>query len=193
MPVDQDDNQTVPQPQEMSIVNEFIGLLAHGADEDGEVHVFKTQGDGTLRAYSLTVGQRSDGTPLLIKLEDTGEQRVVMIGEDQSGDLERFGLEDTRELRVSNFMRDSGAVLRSPLVNSRFEQVIDWTRSTLLGEPIAIDPTLLPAAPTVVVGPVPAGELYRVDIEVVSVTGVATDLDIFVDPSGEVMLSSTPA
>ncbi len=110
---DQDGNQIIPQPQEISVVNEFIALLLHGADEGDTLHIAKTQGDGTMRSWSIQVGRDSENNERIFSLEDTGEQRVVMMGETLAGDLERVRLENDQTQRWQHLLFDGVAQIRA--------------------------------------------------------------------------------
>lgn len=76
-------DDVTPQPQEISIINEWIGHLLEGEDEKGEVHICKTMEDGTLRGYTIQVGFNGS-RETVVKLEDDGTQRMQLIGWDGS-------------------------------------------------------------------------------------------------------------
>jgi hypothetical protein len=82
---DRDENEVTPQPQEISVINEFIAGLISGADEAGEVHVSKTQADGTMRSWTLLIGRDPDGNERIISVDEDGTFIHVPIVTDPDG------------------------------------------------------------------------------------------------------------
>ncbi len=82
---DRDENEITPQPQEISVINEFVAALIEGADEAGEVHVSKTQADGTMRSWTLLIGLDPDGNERIISVDEDGTFIHVPIVTDEDG------------------------------------------------------------------------------------------------------------
>lgn len=74
-----------PQPQEVTLTNEFIGLLLEGETEGSKALVCKVQPDGTLRSWSLTVGRDEDGNERIIRVDEGGRIENVLILTDENG------------------------------------------------------------------------------------------------------------
>lgn len=92
---DRDENEITPQPQEISVINEFVAALMQGADEAGEVHVSKTQADGTMRSWTLLIGLDPDGNERIISVDEDGTFIHVPIVTDPDGNkLPIAGTED---------------------------------------------------------------------------------------------------
>ena len=107
-----EENQNVPQPQEMAITN-TPGILILGQIElQGDPVICKVQPDGTLRIYSLTVGRDSAGNDKVVNVEPTGEQRNVMMGETLAGTIERLLLENDQTLREQTILWDGAGQVR---------------------------------------------------------------------------------
>lgn len=87
MPDNNDNNVERPQqPQEMSIINEWIGNLLMGeTDRDGQVLICKVQPDGTLRQWALQVGRDEDGVERVFRVDESGRQENVLIVTDADG------------------------------------------------------------------------------------------------------------
>lgn len=96
---DNDANEVTPQPQEVTIVNEFIALLKHVADANDTIQIALSQPDGTERSWSLTVGQT--GTrERIVKVEETGELDVVGHGKDAAGNIDPIRTNADMQLQV---------------------------------------------------------------------------------------------
>ena len=54
---EKDQNEATPQPQEISIVDEGVHVRLEGEDDGTEVHIAKTQADGTMRAWTVLIGR----------------------------------------------------------------------------------------------------------------------------------------
>lgn len=92
---DRDGNEITPQPQEISVINEFVAALIEGADEEGKVHVSKTQGDGTMRSWTLQIGLDPDGNERILSVDEDGTFIHVPIVTDPDGNkLPIAGTED---------------------------------------------------------------------------------------------------
>lgn len=85
MAEDRDENQIIPQPQEVSVVDEFVGILLHGADEGETIHVSKTQADGTMRSWSLQVGLDPNGNERIMRVDEDGVFIHTPIVTDEDG------------------------------------------------------------------------------------------------------------
>ncbi len=82
---DRDENEVTPQPQEISVVDEWVAALIEGADENGEVHVSKTQSDGTMRSWTLLVGLDPNGNERILSVDEDGTFIHIPIVTDEDG------------------------------------------------------------------------------------------------------------
>ncbi len=95
MAADKDDNAVPPQPQEVSIVDEGVHIRMEGEDEGTEIHIVKTQPDGTMRSWSLLIGRDPDSNERIISLDEDGTLIQVPIVTDPDGNkLPIAGTED---------------------------------------------------------------------------------------------------
>ena len=85
MAEDKDENAVAPQPQEVSIVDEGVHIRMEGEDEGTEIHIVKTQPDGTMRSWSLLVGRDPDSNERIISLDEDGTLIHVPIVTDEDG------------------------------------------------------------------------------------------------------------
>ena len=97
---DRDENEVTPQPQEISVINEFVAALIEGADEGGEVHVSKTQADGTMRSWTLLIGLDPDGNERILSVDEDGTLIHVPIVTDPDGNKKPIAGTEDGVLRV---------------------------------------------------------------------------------------------
>lgn len=91
----QDANEVIPQPQEVSIVDEGVHIRMEGEDEGTSIHIVKTQPDGTMRSWSLLIGRDPDSNERIISLDEDGTLVHVPIVTDEDGNkLPIAGTED---------------------------------------------------------------------------------------------------
>jgi hypothetical protein len=129
---DRDENQVIQQPLEMSIVNEFIGILMGGADENGETHVSKTQADGTVRSWTLLIGRDPNGNERIVSVDEDGTFIHVPIVTDPDGNkLPIAGTEDgVLRVNVDGVKKTVELELLEDILNELRLQRMFWKEMT---------------------------------------------------------------
>ncbi len=80
-----DRNEGVPQEQQITLINEYIASLVHGATEGEKILVSKVQADGTMRSWSLMIGRDPNGNERIIAVDDGGVLLHAPIVTDENG------------------------------------------------------------------------------------------------------------
>jgi hypothetical protein len=129
---DRDDNEITPQPQEISVINEFVAALIEGADEGGEVHVSKTQADGTMRSWTLLIGRDPDGNERILSVDEDGTLVHVPIVTDPDGNkLPIAGTEDgVLRVNVDGVKKTVELELLEDILNELRLQRMFWKEMT---------------------------------------------------------------
>ena len=120
------------QPQEMTVVNEFLGTLLEGETETGTILVCKVQPDGTMRGWNLQVGRDENGVERVFRVDDAGRQEGVLILTDENGN--KLPIAGTSEgvLRVDlsgSVKREEISLMREVLNELRLHRMF-WTEMT---------------------------------------------------------------
>lgn len=145
--------------EEVYGVKELVELILQGITRsneagDGEPIRLLCRDDGTVQAWCFQVGNAPNGDTV-IGVENTGEQRMVLVA------------------------RDTAAALQDLRVNPRDELQIDSH-----GFPVHTNPTDLTTTGLVTVHTVPAGAIDTVEFEFNLHTGPNTDITVYIVPSG---------
>lgn len=117
----------MPGPEEQVILN-FVEILVDGLDLNEQQRSMLLQPDRSLSIWSQTVGYT--GTrQRLIKLEETGEQDIVLMGKDSDGNIDPFltGPDNKLQVEVSSAVGEliGQILLELKLMNLHLSQVSD--------------------------------------------------------------------
>ncbi len=145
--------------EEVYGVKELVELILQGVTRsneagDGEPVRLLCRDDGTVQAWCFQVGRAPNGDTV-IGVENTGEQRMVLVA------------------------RDTAAALQDLRVNPRDELQIDSH-----GFPVHTNPLDLTTTGVVTAHTVPAGAVDTVEFEFNLHTGPNTDITVYIVPSG---------
>lgn len=177
--------ETPPQPMQVSIENEFVSQLLHGQPEGVEGTdpiVLKVQPDGTLRAWSLTIGKDENGNEKIVATELDGTAKQSLYGTSIADGIVGVRVEDTtHELKSSVYGTDRAGGATSALeVDAEGDAHI-----TLKSKDVVLAQAIQAVANTEqVLYTAPAGGAQIASIRAAKEDGGSSRFDVGISPGG---------